>query len=107
MELGVVIVSWGSSTVARATHGLCGCGPGSPVSACRLTCSAACRILIPRLGIEPSPPALEAWSLNHWTAREIPQLVLLEAEACLHSSVFRSMIFSVSSKTVKRQTEKT
>ena len=64
-------------------------------------------ILIPGPGIEPSPPALEAWSLNNWTAREIPQLVLLEAEACLHSSVFRSMIFSVSSRTVKRQTEKT
>ena len=24
------------------------------------------------LGIEPSPPALEAQSLNHWTAREVP-----------------------------------
>ena len=24
------------------------------------------------LGIEPRPPALEAWSLSHWTTREVP-----------------------------------
>ena len=42
-----------------------------------------CGLLVPRPGIEPAPPALEAQSLNHWTAREIldqslliPQLVL-------------------------------
>ena len=30
----------------------------------------ACRILVPRLcGIEPVPPAVEAWNPNHWTAR--------------------------------------
>ena len=34
--------------------------------------SAACGILVPRPGIEPTPPALEAESLNHWTAREVP-----------------------------------
>ena len=27
---------------------------------------------VPLPGIEPAPPALEAWSLNHWTARELP-----------------------------------
>ena len=32
----------------------------------------ACGILGPRPGIEPTPPALEAWSLNHWTSREVP-----------------------------------
>ena len=32
----------------------------------------ACGILIPQPGIEPTPPALEAWNLNHWTAREVP-----------------------------------
>ena len=26
----------------------------------------------PRPGIEPVPPELEAWSLNHWTTREVP-----------------------------------
>ena len=30
-------------------------------------------ILVPRPGIEPAPPELEAWSLSHWTAREVPE----------------------------------
>ena len=29
-------------------------------------------ILVPRPGIEPVPPAVEAWNLNQWTAREVP-----------------------------------
>ena len=33
----------------------------------------ACRILVPRPGIEPVPSAVEAWSLNHWTTREVPK----------------------------------
>ena len=32
-----------------------------------------CRILVPRPGIEPLPPAKEVQSLNHWTAREVPE----------------------------------
>ena len=28
---------------------------------------------IPWPGIEPGPPAVEAWSPNHWTAKESPQ----------------------------------
>ena len=28
--------------------------------------------LVPWPGIKPMPPALEVWSLNHWTSREIP-----------------------------------
>ena len=35
---------------------------------------AACEILVTQPGIEPVPPALGAWSLNHWTAREVPSL---------------------------------
>ena len=30
----------------------------------------ACRILVPQPGIEPMLLAVEAQSLNHWTARE-------------------------------------
>ena len=30
-----------------------------------------CGILVPQPGIEPVPPAVEAWSLNHWTTREV------------------------------------
>ena len=33
---------------------------------------AAHGILIPQARIEPVPPASEAQSLNHWTAREVP-----------------------------------
>ena len=31
----------------------------------------ACGILASQPGIEPMPHALGAWSLNHWTAREV------------------------------------
>ena len=30
------------------------------------------RILVTQPGIKPMPSALGAWSLNHWTAREVP-----------------------------------
>ena len=40
---------------------------------------AACGILDPRPGFEPTPLALEAWHLNHWTAREVPQPYFLKA----------------------------
>ena len=32
-----------------------------------------CGILIPLPGVEPGPPTLGAWSLTHWTAREVPK----------------------------------
>ena len=28
-------------------------------------------ILVPQPGMEPMPPAVEVWSLNHWTFREV------------------------------------
>ena len=34
----------------------------------------ACGILVPQPGIQPLPPAVEARSLNPWTAREVPPL---------------------------------
>ena len=37
----------------------------------------ACEISVPWLGIEPTPQALKVWSLNHWTAQEVPTLLLL------------------------------
>ena len=36
---------------------------------------AAYGILVPRPGIEPTPPAVEAWNLNHWTAKEVQAYV--------------------------------
>ena len=32
-------------------------------------------ILVSPSGMEPMPPALEAWSLTHWTTREVPCLL--------------------------------
>ena len=34
-------------------------------------CHASCWILAPQSEVELVPPALEAQSLNHWTAREV------------------------------------
>ena len=28
-----------------------------------------------QLGIEPQPPAVEAWNLNHWTTRDFPTII--------------------------------
>ena len=33
----------------------------------------ACGILVTPPEIEPAPPALEVWGLNHWPAREAPE----------------------------------
>ena len=38
-------------------------------------CYIAYRILVPRPGIEPEPAVVGAWNLNHWTAREVPELL--------------------------------
>ena len=35
---------------------------------------SACEILVPWPGITPVPLAVEAWSLNHWITREVPQV---------------------------------
>ena len=39
----------------------------------------ACGILVPWQGIEPAPPTVEARSPNHWTAREVPPLLIKPA----------------------------
>ena len=38
-----------------------------------LHCSV-CGILVPGPGIEPTPLALKAWSLNHWTTRKFSRI---------------------------------
>ena len=55
-------------------------------------CCKACRILFPWPGIEPGPSAMEAWSLNHWTAREFPWVIIKIA-----SSVFMHVCVCVCS----------
>ena len=34
-------------------------------------------ILVPQPGIRPMPLAVEAWNLNHWTARNVPRICFL------------------------------
>lgn len=41
----------------------------------------ACGNLVPRPGIEPTSPAMEARSLNHWMAREVPHLHFIGEES--------------------------
>ena len=36
----------------------------------------AYRNLVPRPRIEPAPAEAEAWSLNHWTSREVPPVCI-------------------------------
>ena len=37
----------------------------------------ACKILDQQKGIKPARSAMEAWSLNHWTTREVPEMATL------------------------------
>ena len=46
------------------------------------TRSAACRILVPRWGIKPPPPVVEAQSPNHWTTRNIPNYSVYNLCCC-------------------------
>lgn len=39
-------------------------------------CSLAGGILVPRPGIKPTAPAVEARTLKHWTTREVPSLIV-------------------------------
>ena len=39
-------------------------------------------LLVAACGIEPGPPALGAWSLNHWTTREVPYSSLRSQLKC-------------------------
>ena len=43
-------------------------------------CHVTYGILVPQPGIEPNPPALGAWSLDHWSTRGVPR----EALECCH-----------------------
>uniref|UniRef100_A0AC11D6K3 Uncharacterized protein n=1 Tax=Ovis aries TaxID=9940 RepID=A0AC11D6K3_SHEEP len=35
----------------------------------------ACGIIVPQPEIEPKLPTFEAWSLDHWTTREVPLVI--------------------------------
>ena len=48
---------------------------------------AACGILVPQPGIEHAPLAVEAWSPNRWTAREVLLNPFLTKIPELHGSL--------------------
>ena len=47
----------------------------------------ACGILVPQPGIEPTPPAVEARRLNHWTTREVPSSSTFKVGILLHKNL--------------------
>ena len=51
----------------------------------------ACRILVSRPGIEPTPPAVEALSLNRWTAKGVPILAFFKFNLDIGANASRSM----------------
>ena len=53
-----------------------------------------CVILVPWLGIKPRLLAIEAWSLNHWTAREVPSSASFHKLSPYHHSVLRLNVSS-------------
>ena len=59
--------------VLVVVHGTLVAACGIFIAACGIF-SCGMRDLIPWPGMEPGPPALGAWSLNHWTTREVPQI---------------------------------
>ena len=58
----------------------------------------ACEILVPPPGMEPTSLVLEAQSLNHWTAREIPR-----QNAIFKKFTLTAEMFKVSSKYTREE----
>ena len=49
-------------------------------------CNTACRILVLQQGMEPGPPAVEAWDLDLWSqAREVPHSTFLSLSSSIKS----------------------
>ena len=55
----------------------------------------ACGILVPEPGIEPESPAVEAQSLNDWTAREVPAILefIFHVEEIINKQINRQYNF--------------
>ena len=75
----------------------------------------ACGILVPQPGIEPMSPEVEAWSLNHWTTRDVLEnciyiyicvcvcvytyfLIILFISGCAESSLLLRLFSSCSER---------
>ena len=53
----------------------------------------ACGILVPQPGIAPAPPALEAQTLNQWTAREVPHCIFYDFDYFFYIFNYAKHIF--------------
>ena len=65
----------------------------------------ACEILVPWPGIKPAPPALEAWGLCHWMAREVQGFLYIFWNSAWHivgapQCWLKSSLLSYSAQTV-------
>ena len=59
---------------------------------------AACRMLAPRSGIKPTHPAVEVWSPNHWTARQVPRAAVLNLMKSIYQFYFLSCVLGFGSE---------
>ena len=48
--------------------------------------------LVPWPGMQPGSPALEAWSLSHWTTREVPGSCHLDAQVLCLNQILTPMV---------------
>ena len=87
------LCAWASVVVAR---GLRSCGSRAlehRFSSCGTRAQLLCGMWnLPRPGIEPVPPAVEVWSLNHWTTRGVPYTFLIN---CKHQYLSPWILISV------------
>ena len=54
-----------------------------------------CGVSVPRPGIEPMLPTLEAWRLNHWMASEVPVIFLFDLKQKVRNSTRDSFIYKL------------
>ena len=59
-------------------------------------CCLACRISAPRPGIQSATPALNAWSLSHWTTKEVLVKLLVWLHFLSHSVISVCFMLSLS-----------
>ena len=55
----------------------------------------ACGILVSQPGVKPAPPALQAQSLNQWTAREVPDFLKINFLTTRSYCIAQGTIFNI------------
>ena len=48
----------------------------------KLSGCTACKMLVSGPGVQPTSPAVEVWSLNNWTTREVLMGASLSKDGC-------------------------